>query len=117
MIVFGSSLVGVGVALFALAAAGVLRFPDVLTRASAATKAAGLGLALVLGGVAVQIGTLRAFITLGVAIVLQFVTAPVAGHVLARAAFRSGAPLWDGTRYDADPPGRHDTEPPGLRDP
>ena len=94
------ALVGLGSALVLLAAVGVLRFPDVLTRANAASKATGLGLAVLLLGVAVEVGTPRGWTVLGLAVALQLVTTPVAGHVLARAAYRSGAPLWEGTRSD-----------------
>jgi multicomponent Na+:H+ antiporter subunit G len=93
-------LIGLGVALILLAAIGLLRFPDVLMRANAASKATGLGLAVILVGVAVELGTARAWVTLGLAFLVQLATAPVSGHVLARAAYRSGAPLWEGTRWD-----------------
>jgi multicomponent Na+:H+ antiporter subunit G len=100
MTVIGSVLIGIGVTLILLAGIGIVRLPDVLIRASAATKAAGLGVALVLAGVAFVIGTPQAAIKLGAAVVLQFVTAPVAGHVMGRGAYRSGAPLWPGTEVD-----------------
>lgn len=96
----GGVLVGAGILLILLAAVGIVRFPDVLTRASAATKAAGLGVALVLAGVAFLFGTVEAAIKLSLAVVLQFLTAPVSGHVIARAAYRSGSPLWEGTHTD-----------------
>jgi multicomponent Na+:H+ antiporter subunit G len=96
----GSVLIAVGVLLVLLAGVGLLRFPDVLTRANAATKAAGLGVACVLGGVAFVIGTGEAAVKLSIAVVLQFATAPVAGHVIGRAAYRSGAPLGEGTHID-----------------
>jgi multicomponent Na+:H+ antiporter subunit G len=96
----GQVLAGTGVALIVLAGVGILRFPDVLTRANAATKAAGLGVATVLIGVAFQIGTPEAFVKLSLAAILQFATAPVAGHVMGRAAYRAGAPLWEGTHID-----------------
>jgi multicomponent Na+:H+ antiporter subunit G len=73
----GQVLAGTGVALIVLAGVGILRFPDVLTRANAATKAAGLGVATVLIGVAFQIGTPEAFVKLSLAAILQFATAPV----------------------------------------
>ncbi len=98
--VIGGFLVGGGVVLILLAAVGIVRFPDVLTRASAATKAAGLGVGLVLAGVAFLFGTAEAAIKLSLAVLLQFYTAPVSGHVIARAAYRSGAPLWEGTHID-----------------
>jgi multicomponent Na+:H+ antiporter subunit G len=100
MTIVGTALIALGVALILLAGVGLLRFPDVLTRANAATKAAGLGVACVLAGVAFVFATPAAAVKLGAAVVLQFVTAPVAGHVMGRAAYRSGAPLWEGTHID-----------------
>jgi multicomponent Na+:H+ antiporter subunit G len=100
MTIVGIVLIALGVALVLLAGIGILRFPDVLIRANAATKAAGLGVALVLAGTAAVIATPEAVIKLGAAVVLQFITAPVAGHVMGRAAYRSGAPLWEGTTVD-----------------
>lgn len=100
MTIIGGTLIGVGVALILLSGVGIIRFPDVLIRANAATKAAGLGVASVLIGVAFVIGTPAGFVKLGAAAVLQFLTAPVAGHVMGRAAYRSGAPLWEGTEVD-----------------
>lgn len=93
-------LIGLGGALILLAGVGVLRFPGVLTRANAATKATGLGLAVVLAGAAIEIGTPRAYVTLGAAILVQFATAPVSGHIIGRAAYRSGTKLWAGTHID-----------------
>ncbi len=95
-----SVLIGSGVILMVLAGVALHRMPDVLARGNASTKAAGLGLASVLGGTAVAIGSAEAYVKLGLAIVLQFIAAPVAGHVIARAAYRSGAPLSDVTRID-----------------
>lgn len=82
-------LVLLGVLLVVLGGVAVLRLPDALSRANGATKAAGLGLAAILAGVAVSIGTPNAYLKLGLAIVVQFITAPVAGHVLGRAAYRT----------------------------
>jgi multicomponent Na+:H+ antiporter subunit G len=85
----GDGLIVLGVLLVVLAGVAVVRLPDVLARANAATKAAGLGLAAILAGAAIDIGTTEAYVKLGLAIVIQFATAPVAGHVLGRAAYRS----------------------------
>jgi multicomponent Na+:H+ antiporter subunit G len=75
-------------ALMCLAAGvGLLRFPDVLTRLHSATKPQILGLMAVTLDIAVtnfSVGTL----TLVVAIVLfQALTAPMAAHLVARAAY------------------------------
>jgi multicomponent Na+:H+ antiporter subunit G len=83
-------LVLAGSAFAAIAALGVLRMPDLLTRMHAATKAGALGATLVLAAVAVAFGdgsiTVRALAT----IVFLLLTAPIASHVLGRAAYRSG---------------------------
>lgn len=100
MSVVGGALIGVGAALMLLASVGVLRFPDALMRANVATKAAGLGVACVLAGAAVLLASPSAAIKLALAVVLQFATAPLAGHVIGRGAYRSGAPLWEGTHLD-----------------
>ena len=69
------------------AGVGLLRFPDVLTRLHSATKPQILGLMAVTADVAVNnfsVGT----VTLVVAIVLfQALTAPMAAHLVARAAY------------------------------
>jgi multicomponent Na+:H+ antiporter subunit G len=49
---------------------------------------------------AIIMGTVEAYVKLGIATVLQFGTAPLAGHVMGRAAYRSGVPLWSGTIVD-----------------
>jgi multicomponent Na+:H+ antiporter subunit G len=87
--VIANVLILLGVLLVVLGGVAVLRLPGVLARTNAATKAAGLGLASILAGAAVAIGTRDAYVKLGLAIVLQFITAPVAGHVLGRAAYRA----------------------------
>ncbi len=105
MTVIASVFIVLGCALTLLAGVGILRFPDVFTRANAATKAAGLGVACVLLGAGLWIGTWEAGIKLGIAAVLQFLTAPISGHLIGRAAYRSGAPLAASTHIDdlADP--------------
>lgn len=100
MTIAASVFLLLGATLTLLAGIGILRFPDVFTRANAATKAAGLGVACLLLGAGLWIGTWEAGIKLGLAAVLQFVTAPISGHVMGRAAYRSGAPLAPITHID-----------------
>jgi multicomponent Na+:H+ antiporter subunit G len=80
-----------------LAALGIFRMPDVLTRMQAATKAATLGVACMLLAVAVHFHELavtsRALLVIG----FVFFTAPVAAHMLAKSALLLGVPLWPGT--------------------
>lgn len=100
MTVVGGTLIALGVVLTLLAAVGILRLPDLLIRMNAATKAASLGVACVLAGVAFLDPSVEAAVKVTLAIVLQFATAPIAGHVIGRAAYNSGTPLWGGTLYD-----------------
>ncbi|MFN2246220.1 MAG: monovalent cation/H(+) antiporter subunit G, partial [Candidatus Promineifilaceae bacterium] len=77
--------------LFSLVAAlGMLRLPDTIIRMHAATKAGTFGAGLILIAEAVfyqEIGiTLRAL----AAIVFLLMTAPVAAHLIGRAAYYSG---------------------------
>ena len=84
-----------GAAFMLLAAIGITRMPDVYTRMQPATKAATLGVGCMLLGVAVhfsEVGvTMRALA--GIAFVV--LTAPVAAHMIGRAAYRSGAGALD----------------------
>lgn len=96
----GSVLVGIGSALIAIAGLGILRLPDVYARMHAATKAASLGLASILAGTALQFPGLDVVVKLVLAIVFQFLTAPVASHMIGRAAYRAGVERWEGTLYD-----------------
>src|SRR5918995_1702654 len=97
-IVIHTALVTLGVAL--LIAVGVLRMPDVFTRMQASTKASTLGLGCLLIGAALQLGDFASLIrvvSIGAFILL---TTPVAGHVIARAAYLADVPLWEGTVLD-----------------
>lgn len=96
--VAGGALIGAGTLLIALAAVGMLRLGDFYSRANAVTKAAGLGVTVVLAGVVVLDPTLSAVLLAGTAAVLQLFTVPVAGFALGRAARRSATPFAPGTR-------------------
>ena len=66
---------------------GVIRFGDLMSRVHAAAKAPTLGLLLIALGAAIEIGSADAFAVLGLVVVLQLLTSPVATHVLARASY------------------------------
>jgi multicomponent Na+:H+ antiporter subunit G len=88
-------------AVFALlAAVGLLRMPDVFTRMQASTKASTLGLACLLLGTALQMGDFASFIRAASIGAFVLLTTPVAGHVIARAAYFADVPLWKGTVLD-----------------
>ncbi len=81
-------------AFFTLAAAvGLVRFPDVLTRMHAATKPQVFGLVVMLAAVALTLRTWHAVFLCAFVVLFQVLTAPVSGHMVARAAYRTGQ--WD----------------------
>ena len=92
-------LVG-GATLCLLAAAGVLRLPDFFMRMHAATKAGVVGCGLVLIGAGFADGTAATWVKVGIAVLFLLLTTPIAGHLLGRAAYVGGAPLWQGTAID-----------------
>lgn len=101
--ILATILILAGVLLALLAAVGVLRLPDVFTRMQASTKALTLGLGCLLMGL-VLLHPSPEFMIRAVSIAaFIMLTAPVSAHVIARAAARTGAPLWIGTHVDERP--------------
>lgn len=97
----GAFLLLSGAALCLLAAVGVLRLQDFFMRVHAATKAGVAGSGLVLLGVAALDGSLATWVKALLAVLFLLLTTPVAGHLIGRAGYVSGLPLWSGTRKDA----------------
>jgi multicomponent Na+:H+ antiporter subunit G len=89
-----------GVALNVLATIGLHRFPDVFARMHAASKPATLGLALALTGTALVLGQLNEVMKLALVVAFQFLTAPIAAHMVGRAAYRAGTELSPETTVD-----------------
>lgn len=89
--VTGAVLLLLGALLNLVAAVGLLRFPDVLTRMHAAAKPATLGVLLVMGGAAALLERPRDRAAVLLVAAFQLVTAPVAAHLLGRAAYAAGA--------------------------
>lgn len=93
-------LVLVGTALGALAGLGLHRFQSIYARMHAATKPATLGLLFVLLAAAVSSGEAGVAAKLGLVALLQFVSAPIASHAIARAAHRAGEPMGESAVVD-----------------
>lgn len=98
--VAGDILALSGAGFVAIAGLGLLTLPDAYSRMSAVTKAATLGILLVLGGVLLRQPSWQAAITVALAAGLQLLTAPVGAFALGRAAYRAGTPLHPRTHYD-----------------
>ncbi|MEL6838267.1 MAG: monovalent cation/H(+) antiporter subunit G [Pseudomonadota bacterium] len=71
-----------------IAAIGVLRLPDVLTRMHASTKAGTLGSSLILIGGAIFYGETEVTVRVVAIILFLMLTAPIGAHMLGRAAAR-----------------------------
>jgi len=96
------ALVAVGVFFTMVAAVGLIRMPDVYTRAHATSKADTLGTVLTLAGVAVafQAGVPR--IKLLLLAVFMLITSPTATHAITRAAYDQGIEPWTADEEGGD---------------
>lgn len=94
------ALLGMGFSL--VTALGLIRLPDVYTRAHAASKSATLGVMSILIGVIIYFVTEDGFFSSRVVLGILFVliTAPIGGHLIARAAYYSNVPLWKSSVRD-----------------
>lgn len=97
-----SLLIIVGVIFNFFGTVGLLRFPEIYSRMHAITKSSTLGVICILLGSFVYFiaeeGIVSAKLLLG--IVFLFLTAPVGAHMIARAAYRTGIPLWEKSVQD-----------------
>lgn len=93
-------LILIGVALMFLAGVGIMRMPDLFLRMSATTKVATLGLGAIMLAVIIYFKDLGATSHAVAIILFLFLSAPVAAHIIGRAAYFTGVPLWEGTVID-----------------
>lgn len=91
-----------GGALSVLGAVGIIRFPDVYGRLHAATKSATLGVISIIIGVFLFFYIVEGVFAgkLLLTIVFVFLTAPVAGFMIAKSAYNVGVPLWEKSLQD-----------------
>lgn len=98
----GAFLILVGSMMSVISAFGILRFPDVYSRAHASTKSSNVAVLLTLFGAFLYFlltdGTVSIRLILG--IVFVFITSPTSGHLILRAAYRSGVKLTETTTVD-----------------
>ncbi len=96
----GYILIALGVLFNIFGCIGLVRFPDVYNRLQASTKCVTLGTVLLLVGVAVANGTGAMAAKATICAGFVFVTSPTAAHAIAKGAYASGVPLWEGTVVD-----------------
>ncbi|MEM6382544.1 MAG: monovalent cation/H(+) antiporter subunit G [Pseudomonadota bacterium] len=109
-----AALIVVGSVFILIAALGMLRFPDLYSRSHAASKAGTVGSGILLLALALYSGdgaiVARAF----AAFLFLILTAPIAAHLLARAAYYVGHKPWHGTGID-ELAGKYSGDGPTLR--
>ncbi len=87
--IIASLLILNGVAFNILGAVGLLRFQSTLPRMHAATKPVTLGFSSVLLGSALALPDIGDSAQLLLAVAFQFITAPIAAHMVGRAVYRT----------------------------
>jgi multicomponent Na+:H+ antiporter subunit G len=108
---FAGLFILIGAFLSLVTAFGLIRLPDVYTRNHAASKSATMGVMLVLLGTFLYFWLIEdhfnSRLLLGIGFI--FLTSPVAGHLISRAAYNSGVKLSDRTVQDDLARARKDT--------
>lgn len=90
----------IGSLFMALAALGIVRYPDSFMRMQALGKATTLGLILMLLATAIARPTFDIISRALLTVVFLSITTPLATHLLARAAYASGVKPWRGDEHD-----------------
>lgn len=83
-----------------LAGIGVVKMPDIYTRMSATSKASTLGVSVILITTGFFFGTTEIITRTLLIVIFLMITAPVASHLLGKAAYLNKLPLWDRTKRD-----------------
>lgn len=82
------------------ASLGILRMPDFYLRLSVTVKAATMGVGLLLLCAAILFPDVSVTTKTFAIIFFLFITSPIAAHMIARAAYFTGTPLWKDTIVD-----------------
>lgn len=98
----GILLIFLGSITSVVSAIGIIRFRDIYSRAHAATKTTTLAVLITLVGVFIYVWVVDSYVSvrlmLGIAFV--FITAPVSGHLVLRASYRSQIKMTEDTADD-----------------
>ena len=93
-------LASLGALFVLLAGIGILRMPDTYLRMAVTTKAATLGVGLLLLAAALYFNDLSTTTRVLAIIVFILLTAPVGAHLIGRASYIVGNKLWEGSVMD-----------------
>lgn len=95
-----SAFMVTGAVFMCLAGLGILRMPDLFMRMSTATKASTLAVGFLLAAVAVKFPLLEVVSRSVAIMIFVLLTAPVAAHMIGRAAYVIGIRLWKDSIVD-----------------
>lgn len=93
-------IITIGALFVLLAAIGLVRMPDTYLRISASTKAATLGIGLIMLSAAIYFESLAITTEALVIVLFIFLTAPIGAHLIGRASYFSGVKLWKNSVVD-----------------
>lgn len=96
----GGVIILIGGVFSLIAGIGLARLPDLYVRMHAATKAGTLGAGLVLAALALEAQQLEVAARAMAGLIFLFFTAPIAAHLLGRAGYIAGVPLWSQSCLD-----------------
>lgn len=88
------------------AVVGIIRLPDLYCRLHSSSKNTTLGSLLIILALVVrqiQVGAYPAAVKILFIGLLLLIVTPIGSHALARAAYKFGVPLWEGTIIDQYP--------------
>jgi len=83
-----------------IASIGIIRLPDIYSRMHSASKAGTVGSGLMMIALAITAESNGTSIRAIAGIFFFVLTAPIAAHLLARAAYKVGYPLWENSVAD-----------------
>ncbi|WP_154669809.1 Na+/H+ antiporter subunit G [Bacillus niameyensis] len=100
--VVAGAFIFIGTLICLISSVGLVRLPDVYTRSHAASKSSTLGVLAILIGTQLYFLISEGYfsIRLILGIIFVFLTAPVAAHVICRAAYRANVPLTETSAED-----------------
>ncbi|MCE7056004.1 monovalent cation/H(+) antiporter subunit G [Algoriphagus sp. AGSA1] len=93
-------LSSLGALFILLAAVGIVKMPDLYLRISVTTKAATLGIGLVLLAAGIYFADTAILVRVIAIIVFMLLTAPVGAHMIGRASYFTGVKMWDKSTID-----------------
>ena len=105
----GGVIIIIGAAFSLIAGIGLVRLPDLYVRMHAATNAGTLGAGLILIALALEAQQLEVAARAMAGLVFLLFTAPIAAHLLGRAGYIAGVPLWSQSCMD-ELEGKYDPE-------